>query len=343
MGRPKNSHRNLVLLETSEKGVWTYPVLGLEQALAAAGVRPLSHQASEFYRFLARVMAKAGMVRNFWKAGKDIYLAILMGAAEYRLLPFSYGREVVVYCFDCWPAKYPRWEAFFRRNRIRLAFFSARRSAEHFSQTIPGMKSVWLPEAVNPEAYLNSKSLQERPIDVLELGRKDDAFHQAITPRLQERHRVHLYEQEKGRIIFPAREALVKGLGDSKISVCFPSSMTHPARSGDVETVTHRYFEAMASGCLILGKCPQELSDLFGYNPMIEADEHDPYGQIDEILQNLTKYQELVSRNYRRLTEVGTWKVRAASMIKLINNCDFTSSHEAPCGKNEKHHIGTLD
>ena len=105
--------------------------------------------------------------------------------------------------------------------------------------------------------------------------------------------------------------------------------MTHPERSGDVETVTYRYFESMASGCLIWGKCPQELFDLFGYNPVIEADEHDPYGQLDEILQNLGKYQELVGRNYQRLMEVGTWKVRAASMIETINNCDFTSSHES--------------
>jgi hypothetical protein len=326
MGIPENSHRHLVLLETSETRVWTYPVRGLEHALAEAGVRAVSHQRFEFLRLFSRVLAQAGMVRNFWKASRDIYLAILMGPAEYRLLPFSYGREVVVYCFDCWPAKYARWEAFFRRNRIRLAFFSARRSAEHFSQTIPGMKSVWLPEAVDPEAYLYSKSLPERPIDVLELGRKDDAFHQAITPRLKESRRVHLYEEEKGKLIFSTREELVKGLGDSKISVCFPSSLTHPERSGDVETVTHRYFEAMASACLILGKCPQELLDLFGYNPVIEADQRDPYGQLNDILQNLSNCQELVSRNYRRLQEVGTWKVRAASMIEIVNREYFKSS-----------------
>ena len=264
------------------------------------------------------------MVRNFWKAGRDIYLAILMGPAEYRLFPFSYGREMVVYCFDCWPAKYAKWEVFLRRNRLRLAFFSARRSAEYFSQRIIGMTSVWLPEAVDPEAYLNSKSLQERSIDVLELGRKYDTFHQAITKGLKESHRVHLYEFERGKIIFPTREALVNGLGDSTISVCFPSSMTHPERSGDVETVTYRYFEAIASGCLILGECPQELLDLFGYNPVIEVDVHDPYGQLDEILQNLTEYQELVDRNYRRLMEVGTWKVRAASMLRDINKYGFT-------------------
>ena len=263
-------------------------------------------------------MAQAGLVRNFWKAGKAIYLAVLMGPAEYRLFPYCYGREMVVYCFDCWPAKYARWEAFFRRNRIRVAFFSARRSAEHFLKRIPEMNSVWLPEAIDPTVYLNDKPLEERSIDVLEVGRKYDAFHQAITHRLQESLRVHLYEREQGQVVFPTREALVTGLGDSKISVCFPSSLTHPERSGDAETVTYRYFEAMASKCLIWGKCPQELFDLFGYNPVIEAVEHDPLGQLDAILQDLGKYQVLVNRNYQRLLEVATWPARAKVMIEVI-------------------------
>lgn len=303
----------------SEHEVWTYPVLDFEQALAALGVRSVVHQSSALTRLLPKAMARARMVRNIWKARKVTYLVIFMGLVEYRVFPFCYGREVVPYCFDCWPLTYEGWEAFFLRNQIRLAFFSARRSAEYFTERIPSLKSIWLPEAVDPDAYLNNKSLGKKSIDVLEMGRKHDSFHQAITQKLKESRRIHLYEQEKGNIIFPTREALVKGLSNSKISVCFPCSMTHPARSGDLETVTHRYFESMASGCIILGKCPQELLDIFGYNPVIEADWHDPYGQIDEILQNLGNYQDLVRCNYQRTIEVGTWRLRASSMIAAIN------------------------
>ena len=332
---PQNSQeskkRDLFLLKTAESGVWTYSVLGLEKALVQSGLQPVIHQSSNLLRLLTRVLARAGMVRNFWKSGNDIYLAILMGPAEYRLFPFSYGREVAVYCFDCWPGQYARWEAFFRRNRLRLAFFTARGSAEYFAERLPAMQSVWMPEAVDPEDYDCSKQLAERVIDVLELGRREEAVHQAITPRLRESRRVHLYEQQKGQIIFPTRETLVAGLSDSKISVCFPSSMTHPERSGDLETVTYRYFEAMASGCLIWGKCPQELLDLFGYNPVIEADGKDPYGQLDGILQDPGKYQDLVDRNYGRLLEAGTWRVRAAAMMEALEGCDFKSLHEARC------------
>ena len=66
---------------------------------------------------------------------------------------------------------------------------------------------------------------------------------------------------------------LVAGLANSRVSICFPQSITNPERCGKVETVTLRYFESMASKCLIVGKCPLELRDLFGYNPVIEVDD----------------------------------------------------------------------
>ena len=84
---PENSqesqNQHLFLLRTSEKGVWIYPALGLEEALTKAGVQPLRQQASEFFRFLTKLMARTGMVRNFWTGKKGIYLAILMGRGSY--------------------------------------------------------------------------------------------------------------------------------------------------------------------------------------------------------------------------------------------------------------------
>ena len=68
------------------------------------------------------------------------------------------------------------------------------------------------------------------------------------------------------------RMPLAAGFGDAKVSVCFPSSTTHPQRSGSVETATHRYFESFASRCIVVGRAPAELVDLFGYNPVVEAD-----------------------------------------------------------------------
>jgi hypothetical protein len=151
------------------------------------------------------------------------------------------------------------------------------------------------------------------------MGRRDAVFHESITEPLRAAGRSHRYEKVPGEIIFQGRPALREGLGTARISVCFPSSMTHPQRSADLETVTHRYFESMASGCLLVGHAPQELCDMFGYNPVIESHPADPAGQLLEILAHLDRWAPLVVQNFKRLAEVGTWSVRSARIVQVLS------------------------
>ncbi len=307
-------------LKTSEQGPWTYTIQAFERTLDESGIEPIDNQPHGLIRLVARALAKTRLIRNFRKSNSVSYLAPLMGPAEYRLFPINYFSNVIAYCYDCWPHRYDRWEAFFLRNKIGLAFFSARESAGYFARKIPRMTSVWAPEATDPNEYDGGKPLQSRGIDVLEMGRKYDDYHRRITDRLKQRGRVHLYEKKEGRLIFPTREKLAQGLGDSRISICFPRSVTHPERAGGLETVTHRYFESIASRCIIVGRCPDELVDLFGYNPVIEADLNDPCQQIEDILNRVGELEEVTDRNYSRLLEVGTWRLRVKSMIEIIEH-----------------------
>jgi hypothetical protein len=95
--------------------------------------------------------------------------------------------------------------------------------------------------------------------------------------------------------------------------------MTDPVKAGGVETVTFRYFESIASCCLIVGHCPAELEDLFGYNPVIEADLQDPAGQLFDLLQNIDSYQGFVDKNRQRMLEVGSWDVRVETMLSTLS------------------------
>lgn len=291
----------------------------MESSLARAGLQRRSVPHAAVWRIPAKVLARLGLVRPILRRQGELILVPSMGFAEYRLIPHGYLFETVLYVFDCWPSLFPRWEAFFFRHRPRLTFFSARDAAGHFRGRIPGMEAVWMPEATEPERYDSSRPLRERTLDVVELGRRDPAFHDAIREPLRTAGRSHRYEPVPGQIIFPTFAELVEGLGGARISVCFPSSVTHPARSGSVETVTHRYFESMASRCLILGQCPAELRDLFGYDPVIPADAVDPGGHILEILGDVDAYQPLVDRNYARLLKVGTWDVRVGEMLAALD------------------------
>ena len=293
-------------------------LVSIDRAMERAGVPSFLNRQNGADVFLAKALSKLSLVWNVRGVSSQPVFVALMGLSESRTIPFSYWTEIFPYCFDCWPNEYGRWTSFFQRHRVRLAFFSARQSAEHFAAELPAMQAVWLPEATDPLDYCASRSLSERDIDVLELGRKYDQYHDKIVDSLARAGRCHLFERVKGEIVFPDRAGLIAGMGRSKISVCFPSSQTHPERSGSVETATHRYFESMASKCLILGHAPRELTDLFGYNPVIEVRWGSECAQIEDVLRNPGSYQDLIERNYCRLLEVGTWESRIATMLDAL-------------------------
>jgi hypothetical protein len=308
----------LRFLRTTDTWHSWYPLLGLDRAMAEAGLEAITDRQNQMARRMARIVSNLGLMRNLRRSQAGPVFVAMMGYAENRTLPFSYWNELVPYAFDCWPSTYRRWASFFRRQRVRLAFFSARQSAEHFDREIPAMRSLWLPEAVDAEEYRPDLRLVERQIDIIELGRKHDVFHSAVVGAFAGSARVHRFASESATKIFPTRDELRDGLATSRVSVCFPRSMTHPSTTGGVETVTHRYFESMASGCLVIGHGPQELIDLFGYNPVVEVAWDDVAGQLDGILSNLEEFQERVDANRRRLLEVGTWRSRVPEILEQV-------------------------
>ncbi len=305
--------------------VASYVLLSVDRAMEQAGFRSFLNPQGKVEEFVAKVASRLRIARNVYRSSTEAIFVTLMGLSEYETVPFSCWTEIVPYCFDCWPNLYERWLSFFKRNRVRLAFFTARQSAQYFSEALPSMRSIWLPEATDPSEFRSSVRWGERRIDVLELGRKNDSFHRKIAAPLTNAKRSHLFERVKGEVIFPERRDFVEGLANSKISICFPCSQTHPERSGPVETVTNRYFESMASKCVIVGHAPGELTELFGYNPVIETTPGHEFEQIESLLINPDSSLDIVERNYERLLEVGTWKNRIAQVLDTIREGPFRS------------------
>jgi hypothetical protein len=323
-GIGQGKHLKLYFLKTTHcPSVGFHVFLSLDRAMDQAGIRPFWNHQNNGATFLAKIVSRLQLVRNLRRSAQGPVFVSFMGFSEYKTLPFSYWTEIVPFCFDCWPSLYGRWLSFFKRHKVRLAFFTARQSAEYFADALPSMISVWLPEATDPSEYSSSVPWAERDIDVLELGRKSNSFHGKIAAPLANAKRSHLFERVKGEIIFPDRKGFLEGLARSKISICFPCSQTHPERSGSVETVTNRYFESMASKCLIVGHAPRELTDLFGYNPVIEVQEGTEFEQIEFLLRSPDSYSDLIEKNYSRLLQVGTWRSRVVTVLKTLREVPF--------------------
>jgi hypothetical protein len=290
---------------------------GMEQALARQGVVGVFNDADPT-RLIGRILNKAGLIRTITPLTQTAYITPLMQMAAFRAFPQCLISETIAYCFDCWPSAYERWAEFFRATQMKVAFISARQSAEWMANAIPGLDAIWMPEAIELAGYATPIPFEQRAIDVLELGRRWDSYHDRIAAHCAQRGYVHRYERTKGELVFADDAAFRDGLVNTRISICFPSSLTHPDRSGDVETLTLRYLESIASQSVIVGNCPQELKDLFGYDPVIQYDKIDPCGQIDTILHAMHEYRALVNRNYARLLEVGTWDARVKTIIAAL-------------------------
>jgi hypothetical protein len=294
------------------------PMLALSRALVGMGIP--SHRLHRFgiVRLVGRGLGKFELSRNLARRPRRACLVTLCWPNDGPAFPYGMVHQLIPWICDCWPRNYDQWERLLKRNRTQMAFFSARGSAEYFQERIPGLKSVWMPEACDPVEYDPGRPLTARSIDVLEIGRKHQRFHQAVVAPLRAAGWAHVFAETWGKPVYPDQATLHAALGDSVVSICFPRMDTHPELAGGLETVTLRYFESIASGCIVLGRCPAELETLFGYNPVIEIDWKDPWSQLAEILEKRGDYQKLVDRNLARLREVGTWKARAQSIVAAL-------------------------
>jgi hypothetical protein len=240
-------------------------------------------------------------------------------AEKNAFYPYVLRHPLVTYTFDCWPFIYDEWQKVFELNKPKIAFISAQKSVEEMRRRVTGVDFRWLPEAGDPASFDGSACLAHRPIDVLELGRSYPVYHDGISNPLAVAGYYHRFPSP-GNPVSLTYEKAIAAFAASKIVVCFPKSITDPARAGNVETTTFRYFESIFSKCLIIGHCPAELIEVMGYNPVIEADLNRPADQlIAEVLPRIQDYQSLVERNYQTLASKWTVEHQAAKIVAALS------------------------
>jgi hypothetical protein len=206
--------------------------------------------------------------------------------------------------FDAWPCHHNSIVSFILAYKINYLFVNSHQVTLTLQKLLSNTKIHWIPEAIDPDSYVYSEN---KTIDVLSFGRKYDRYHEVIHPYLTSNNRIYLFEKVKGEVIFKKRSDFIEALGNSRISICFPSNITHPERSGDIEVMTIRYLQSIVSKCLVIGKAPDEMIQLFGYNPVIEINWDNPVDQLDAILTNFDQYKILIEKNYETVINNHTW------------------------------------
>lgn len=232
-----------------------------------------------------------------------------------NIFPYYCHYEIVPMIWDVWPSTWPRLKHDLRFFGIRTVFCTVRSVAAMLEHDC-GVKAFWIPEGIDTSIYSEGKPLQQREFDIFEMGRKLERFHN-ILQSLANDHKLTLTCGKTNpdgtlsakKIAF-TNEEIIANLANHRILICFPQCDTNPQRAGDVETLTQRYWEGMLSRCVLVGRAPQELVDVIGYNPVVSVDWDNAEQQILSILQDISAYQPLVDKNRATALQHGTWQSR---------------------------------
>lgn len=236
----------------------------------------------------------------------------------------DYARyEIVPMFWDCWPGYFDMVCQWLGRHRVQTAIFSSRQTAELIAKALPDINILWCPEAVDASCYDKGKPLSDREIDLLEFGRSNEKVVQA---EVLEQASVdgkaihHVCTRQNGKFIY-TNEQLYQAMGDAKVTITLPRSMTDPATAGNIETLTQRYWECMFSRMVMVGHAPQELVDFIGYNPVIELRcDVSAEDLIRDVLENIDDYQDMVNKNLETAQRLGTWNIRMQWLMRQLNS-----------------------
>lgn len=204
-----------------------------------------------------------------------------------------------------------------------MAFVTSKQNKELIEKEI-GIECHYIPEGIDIADYSKGETLAKREIDLYELGRQHPLYHKTVDSLIKKGTITRYYGNEydeKGKLLklaFPTSDELLQNINKIKVVICFPQCDTHPHKAGKIETLTQRYWECMLSGNLIVGRAPQELIDLIGYDPVINIDWNAPEEQLASILSNIGKYQELVDNNYNIALKYASWDNRIEQIIGIL-------------------------
>ena len=236
--------------------------------------------------------------------------------------------------WDCWPCYFEKTCEWLRRHQVKTAIFSSRQTAEkilgRFSGKNKGWQKInviWCPEAVDDSVYQKGKPLKERSIDLLEFGRSNDKVFKVgqLESIIDNKNRnlIHVCTKQNGKFIYTNKQ-LYEAMGNAKVTIALPRSMTQPEMAGDIETLTQRYWECMFSRMVMVGHAPQELVDFIGYNPVIELrEEISAEALIRDVLEHIDDYQSLVDKNRKTAQRLGSWDVRMKWLMEELRE-DFS-------------------
>ena len=249
------------------------------------------------------------------------------GSVLWDSFPYFFTHRIILILWDVWPERQQQLYSEMLLADCDLCFVTVRQMVQDIKSKL-NIQAYWVPEGIDKEEYYRGNDLKEREIDFYEMGRGMPRYHDILLQAykvgivkrlLYNKTNLDGSLKEDG-LVFKTSVDLRESLPKIKAITCFPMIDTNPEKAGGLETLTQRYWEAMLSRCLMIGRAPKELIDFIGYNPVIDVDWENPLEQLREIFENIENYQQLINKNFEVAQDKSSWNGRVEDVSLILES-----------------------
>lgn len=260
----------------------------------------------------------------------DVLWVALMGPESFSLDLFkTWDKQAgikVLYLFDTMEKQLPSIRRVLRATNwdFTITSFSG---AREFLESATGREWHVVPQGVKLGRFSPARPA-EKLISFCAYGRRLESIHEsignfclqppkhydfttasALQPQLDPRQNYAIYAWHLNHSVF---------------NFCWPVETTSPGRVESFSPITCRWFEAAASGNVIIGQPPKDpgFAEMFGANSVIPIDPaaapETLNGTWEDLWQNRDRHLQAALERRARLSRGWSWESRILEMLKII-------------------------
>jgi hypothetical protein len=267
--------------------------------------------------------------RNGFSPRADVLWAVLMGPEDYSLDVFRrWDRHVgfkILYLFDTMERQLPSIRAVLRSVKWDLTITSFQ-GAVPFLEEETQRQWFAVPQGVKLDRFRPAPA-QDRLIDFSAYGRRLPAIHEAVKAFCAETGRYYDYTTTAG--LMPGTDPTEQydqyawRLRHSGFTFCWPVETTNPDRVRTFSPITCRWFEAAASGTVVVGQPPKDagFEDLFGSDFVLPLDTACPQPHLCTRLRRLLEERSVrldaARQRYDKFSHTWSWSRRVEGLLQI--------------------------
>jgi len=259
----------------------------------------------------------------------DVLWAVLMGPEDYSLDVFRrWDRDVgfkILYLFDTMERQLPSIRAVLRSVKWDLTITSFQ-GAVPFLEDETQRRWFAVPQGVKLDRFRPAPP-QDRLIDFSAYGRRLPAIHEGVKAFCAETGRYYDYTTTAG--LMPGTDPTEQydqyawRLRHSVFTFCWPVETTNPLRVRKFSPITCRWFEAAASGTVVVGQPPRDagFEEMFGPGLvlLLDTDRSGPelFVFLSRLLEERHSHLLAAQQRYNRLADAWSWERRVGDILKI--------------------------